>query len=179
MPEHSICNKHSFIYQFKLTNISHIALVKEIENNNVVLLCEPVAAVNKLFNRFGTNQFFQTLAAAFPMALMAYAFGALGLADNPDCVTIGSLMMLVPGLLITNAMRDIIYGDTNSGINRLVQVLLIAAAIALGTAAAWNLASAMWGVPTGSGTVTYSLPWQCLHSFFGCLGCRPCLLPGR
>lgn len=129
-----------------------------------------VGAVNRLNSRLGANQFFQTLAAAFPMALLAYALGALGLADNPDCVTIGALMLLVPGLLITNAMRDIIYGDTNSGTNRLVQVLLIAAAIALGTAAAWNTAAALWGVPVGSGTVEYSLAAQCIHSFFGCLG---------
>lgn len=129
-----------------------------------------VGAVNKLMSRLGANQFFQTLAAAFPMALLAYALGALGLANNPDCVTIGALMLLVPGLLITNAMRDIIYGDTNSGINRLVQVLLIAAAIALGTAAAWNTASALWGTPTGSGAVDYSLLAQCVHCFFGCLG---------
>ena len=130
-----------------------------------------VAGVTTLFSKLGsTNQFFQTLAAAFPMALLAYVLGALGIADNPDCVTIGALMLLVPGLLITNAMRDIIYGDTNSGTNRLVQVLLIAVAIALGTAAAWNTATLLWGAPIGSGTVTYTLAAQCIHSFFGCLG---------
>lgn len=129
-----------------------------------------VGAVNQLINRFGTNQFFQTLATSFPMALLAYGLGAMGLADNPDCVTIGALMLLVPGLLITNAMRDIIYGDTNSGTNRLVQVLLIAAAIALGTAAAWSSACALWGVPVGSGIIAYNLPLQCLHCFLGCLG---------
>ena len=41
---------------------------------------------------------------------------------------IGALMLLVPGLLFTNAMRDIMYGDTNSGLNRVVLVLLIAVA---------------------------------------------------
>ena len=81
------------------------------------------------------NQFFRTIAASFFMALLAYGMYALGIARNPDTVTIGALMILVPGLLFTNAMRDIIYGDTNSGVNRIVQVLLIAAAIALGTAA--------------------------------------------
>lgn len=129
-----------------------------------------VGVINRLTSRLGANQFFQTLAVAFPMALLAYALGTLGLANNPDCVTIGALMLLVPGLLITNAMRDIIYGDTNSGINRLVQVLLIAAAIALGTAAAWNTATALWGAPVGSGTVSYNLAAQCIHCFFGCLG---------
>lgn len=35
-------------------------------------------------------------------------------------VIIGALMLLVPGLLITNSMRDIIYGDTSSGVSRIV-----------------------------------------------------------
>jgi uncharacterized membrane protein YjjB (DUF3815 family) len=66
-------------------------------------------------------------------------------------------------------MRDIIYGDTNSGTNRIVQVFLIAAAIALGTAAAWNVAAWLWGapgdMPGGIGLLESLLP--CL---IGCIG---------
>ena len=129
-----------------------------------------IGAVNRFMNLFNTNQFFQTLAAAFTMALIAYGLGALGLANNPDSVIIGALMLLVPGLLITNAMRDIIYGDTNSGINRLVQVLLIAVAIAFGTAAAWNAAALLWGAPNGGIVMEYNIGIHCIGSFFGCLG---------
>ena len=82
---------------------------------------------------------------------------------------IGTLMMLVPGLPITNAMRDIIYGDTNSGIFRLVQVVFTALAIALGTAAAWHLTSGVYGV-TGSATVTWHPLAQAVAVFVGCLG---------
>ena len=60
---------------------------------------------------------------------------------------IGTLMLLVPGILFTNALRDIIFGDTNSGINRVVEALLIAAAVALGTAVAWNLTYTNLGLP--------------------------------
>jgi len=95
-----------------------------------------VGLVNRALEKFKTNQFFQTIAASFLMALTAYALAALNLTDSADSVIIGALMILVPGLLFTNAMRDIIYGDTNSGVNRIVQVFLIAAALALGTAAA-------------------------------------------
>ena len=129
-----------------------------------------IGLINRFMNRHNTNQFFQTMAASFPMALLAYAMGALGLAHNPDCVIIGALMLLVPGLLITNAMRDIIFGDTNSGINRLIQVLLIAVAIALGTATAWNTAALLWGAPMAAGTIHYSLFWQCIHCILGCMG---------
>lgn len=129
-----------------------------------------VSIVNRLMQNLGANLFFRTIAASFPMALLAYALQALGLSANPDAVTIGALMLLVPGLLITNAMRDIIYGDTNSGINRLVQVLLIAAAIVLGTAAAWNCAAALWGTPTSTGPVDYALWAQWLPCAIGCIG---------
>ena len=116
------------------------------------------------------NPFFRTITTCFLMTLLAYAFGAAGIASNPDAVTIGALMILVPGLLFTNAMRDIIYGDTNSGINRIVQVLLIAVALALGSAAAWNVATLLWGVPVSAPEISYLPLVQCLFAFVGCLG---------
>ena len=129
-----------------------------------------VGAVALFLDRQQANQFFKILAASFPMALLAYALAAVGIAENADMVTIGALMLLVPGLLFTNAMRDIIFGDTNSGVNRIVQVVLIAVAIGLGTAAAWNAAAALWGPPvspqtTMGGPITGLVP--CL---IGCLG---------
>ncbi len=128
-----------------------------------------VAAINRLTEKWHANQFFCTVTAAFPMALLAYILGALGIAPNADCVIIGALMLLVPGLLFTNAMRDIIYGDTNSGINRIIQVLLIAMAIAIGTAAAWNTV-ALWSVPMESAGVTHDILLHCLACAIGCYG---------
>ena len=129
-----------------------------------------VGLVSKVLDAWKANQFFRTIAASFLMALLAYAMGALGISRNPDAVTIGTLMLLVPGLLFTNAMRDIIYGDTNSGVNRIVQVFLVAVAIALGTATAWNLASHLWGTPASVAAIDYSIPAQCLFSMIGCVG---------
>ena len=128
-----------------------------------------VGTINRLMDKMMANQFFRTIAAAFPMALLAYALSALGIADDPDMVTIGALMILVPGLLFTNAMRDIIFGDTNSGTNRIVQVLLIAAAIALGTAAAWNTAAILWGAPV-SGNSGIGIWASLIPCFIGCYG---------
>jgi len=129
-----------------------------------------VGIVNCTLEKLHVNAFFKTIAAAFLLAFSAYGVGALGLSPNIDAVIIGALMILVPGLLFTNAMRDIIFGDTNSGINRIVQVLLIAAAIALGTGAAWNLSNSLFGVPTSVEALTH--PWfiQALACFVGCVG---------
>ena len=129
-----------------------------------------VGFVNQLLDARKANQFFRTIASAFLMAMLAYAMGAAGITDNPDAVTIGALMILVPGLLFTNAMRDIIYGDTNSGVNRIVQVFLVAVALALGTATAWSAASSLWGTPASVSGMQYSLFLQCLFAFIGCIG---------
>ena len=128
-----------------------------------------IGLVSKLMDDLKANPFFSTIASSFFMALVAYILAGLGWTDNVDTAIIGALMILVPGLLFTNSMRDIIYGDTNSGINRLVQVILIAVAIASGTAAAWQATSFMWG-QTGGAIVTHSYVVQCLVSFIGCVG---------
>ncbi len=129
-----------------------------------------VGIVNRFTGKWKANQFFSIIAAAFPMALMAYALSATGLADNADMVNIGALMLLVPGLLFTNAMRDIIFGDINSGTNRIVQVLLIAAAIVTGTAAAWNVASFLWGNPVSGPVAEVTVLGSALPCFVACLG---------
>ena len=129
-----------------------------------------VGFISRLLEDHKANPFFRTIATSFVMALVAYAMGAAGIAQNPDAVTIGALMILVPGLLFTNAMRDIIYGDTNSGINRIVQVMLTAIAIALGTAVAWSLAESLWGTPVSGVAISYSIPAHCLFALLGCIG---------
>lgn len=129
-----------------------------------------VGIVDKYLDGLKANQFFRTIASSFLMSMLAYAFGAIGLAPNPDAVTIGALMLLVPGLLFTNAMRDIIYGDTNSGVNRIVQVFLVAAALSLGTAVAWNLSSMIWGEPKNLGLAEYNFATEYVLCFVGCIG---------
>lgn len=129
-----------------------------------------IGLVNRQMNRLKVNPFFSTLTAAFLMSLVAYAITNLRVTSRPDAVIIGALMILVPGLLFTNAMRDIIFGDTNSGINRIVQVLLIAAAIALGTAVAWNTTTVLWKEPAGLPAYQHSFPVLCIATFVGCLG---------
>ena len=129
-----------------------------------------VCLVDRYLDQLKANQFFRTIAASFLMALLAYGLEGVGIAQNPDAVTIGALMLLVPGLLFTNAMRDIIYGDTNSGVNRIVQVFLIAAALSLGTASAWSVAGRLWHIPGNAGMVSYRILSQCLYCFAGCIG---------
>lgn len=129
-----------------------------------------IGVINHYLNKLNVNPFFNTIAAAFVMALSAYSMAALGIAQNADMVIIGALMILVPGLIFTNAMRDIIFGDTNSGINRIVQVLLIAAAIALGTGAGWYTTDLLFSVPIGLVPMKHLYEVQNISTFIACTG---------
>lgn len=97
------------------------------------------------FVRLGTNRFFKTVAGGAVSALMALGLSLAGIGHNVDLITIGALMLLVPGLIFTNAMRDIMAGDTMTGISKTAEALLIGAAIALGTGSALWLAQLLWG----------------------------------
>ena len=126
--------------------------------------------INRFMDKMKVNPFFVTILSAFVMALTAYGLNVNRIVGNVDGVVIGALMILVPGLLFTNAMRDIIYGDTNSGIMRIVQVLLIAMGMALGTAVAWNTAAFLWQQPVSGAGMNHSLLITSLGSLIGCIG---------
>lgn len=51
---------------------------------------------------------------------------------HTDKIMIGDIMVLIPGIALTNAVRDILIGDTISGFMRLIEALLWAGALAVG-----------------------------------------------
>lgn len=129
-----------------------------------------VGIITQIMNRLKVNPFFSTMTTAFVMAMAAYGLGSLHIADNTDMVIIGTLMLLMPGLIFTNAMRDIIFGDINSGINRIVQVIMIASAVAIGTVTAFKVTSAVWGVPHTGAALFHPYFIQCIAALIGCIG---------
>ncbi len=98
----------------------------------------------RLMTRLRVNLFFQTMTAAFFIGTVSQTLSHFGVIRFADATAIGALMLLVPGMMMTDSMRDIIYGDTMSGINKLVQVGLVAAALLLGTGVALRLSHALW-----------------------------------
>ncbi|MBL4935132.1 threonine/serine exporter family protein [Clostridium sp. YIM B02515] len=84
-------------------------------------------------SRININEFFINVLGGAIAALIALIAVELNLANNVDKIIIGSIMLLVPGLAITNAIRDTIAGDLVSGISRALEAFLIAVAIAVGS----------------------------------------------
>lgn len=56
----------------------------------------------------------------------------LGICDNYSKTVIGDIMLLIPGITLTDSLRDMFYGDLISSIQRLSEALLFSAAIAFG-----------------------------------------------
>lgn len=138
-------------------------------------LCSGISAaivclISRFMDKARANTFFSTMLTALPLAFVPYFFGAIGLCPSPDAAIIGAVMVLIPGLLFTNAIRDIIFGDTNSGVNRIIQVLMIAVAIACGTAVALKLSTALWGIPVSAAAIDHHFLVECVACAMGCVG---------
>lgn len=73
-------------------------------------------------------EFLGGMAVAFCGASLHLLWPNLG----ADPVIIGGIMPLVPGVAITNAIRDVIAGDLLSGISRGLEAALTSAAVAMG-----------------------------------------------
>ena len=82
---------------------------------------------------FGGNGFFHTLVSSAAASVLALGLVRMGIPARLDVITISALMMLVPGVAITNAMREIMAGDVLSSLSHASAALLTAVAIALGT----------------------------------------------
>ncbi len=90
-----------------------------------------VSVLNMHKIKFG-NQMLYTVAVSFIGAITALTIVKLGIGNNTDMVMIGTIMLLIPGLAFGNAVRDLLFGDTVSGIIQFVQALLIAVMVAFG-----------------------------------------------
>ncbi|WP_088009409.1 threonine/serine exporter family protein [Indiicoccus explosivorum] len=79
-------------------------------------------------------RFFAEFVAAVLIGVLAYAVVGVGLGEELDGIIIGSVMPLVPGLLITNAVRDLMAGHFVSGLSKGAEAFLTAFAIGAGIA---------------------------------------------
>lgn len=96
--------------------------------------------------RLEVNSMFANIVGGALISASAAAMAWLGILESYDRVIVGSIMTLVPGLAITNSMRDLIAGDFLAGITRFSEALLIGASIAAGASISLGLARYLWGL---------------------------------
>lgn len=85
------------------------------------------------------SYFLNNIAGGFVAAFVAMLFFITGWGNSVDKTIIGSIMTLVPGVAITNAIRDAISGDLVSGTARAAEAFLVAVAIASGAGIALRI----------------------------------------
>lgn len=78
------------------------------------------------------NSFMQTMLTSMLLTFLSILSLKFHMIQNLDATIIGCLMILVPGIAITNSLRDIIDGNYLSGQARLFEAFFIAMAIAAG-----------------------------------------------
>ena len=79
-------------------------------------------------------KFFAEFMASLIIGFLAFYTVEVGLGYELDKIIIGSVMPLVPGLLITNAVRDLMVGHFVSGLSKGAEAFLTAFAIGAGVA---------------------------------------------
>lgn len=100
----------------------------------------PIALVIYLMNAYikatGVNRLFFTALSSFLSGFLALMFVHFGFGENANMIMIGDIMLIVPGLMLVNSVREMLCGDIMSGLLRLLESIIIAMAIACGFAVA-------------------------------------------
>lgn len=88
-----------------------------------IVLIADKASMNKIFTKF---------LCSFAVSSLALVGMRLGFIDSIDKAVIGNIMLLIPGVGLTNGLRDLFAGDSIAGLLRLIEAVLTALAIAAG-----------------------------------------------
>ncbi len=85
-----------------------------------------------LFSRFNANNLLAKFFCSFFACMVAFGSCRVGLAGRVDYIIIGNIMALIPGVGLTNSLRDLFIGDSISGTLRFIEAIMHAIAIACG-----------------------------------------------
>ncbi len=97
-----------------------------------------LTTVNQI-SKYKMTFFINNFIGATLASILSLLTVKIGIGQNMDIIIIGSIMALVPGVAITNAMRDTISGDFLSGLSRGMEAIFSALAIAFGVGLVLNV----------------------------------------
>lgn len=95
-----------------------------------------ISLLSKKIGAYLPGMIFSNFFFAFLSGCLIYSLTRCFPSLSAGRILIGDIMLLIPGLAITNSVRDIMVGDTISGTMRFVESLLWAGALAVGFATA-------------------------------------------
>ncbi len=102
-------------------------------------------AAAAFLDRYDINYFIRGFSCCGLATFLALLTDATGISGYYSPIVIGALMIFVPGVAITNSIRDFLSGDMLSGVSRLAEATVIAVSLAAGA----GLVISLWKVIGG------------------------------
>lgn len=96
-------------------------------------------------NKIETNLFIQGFSCCALATFLALIATNLGLGFNISSIIIGSIMIFLPGVALTNAVRDTLAGDLLAGITKGMEAVIIAVSLAVGVGVVFRIWVALGG----------------------------------
>ena len=88
--------------------------------------------ITALLGKANANKFMVKFLCSLAACLIIFTLKSFSVVSSVDNIIIANIMTLIPGIGLTNSLRDLFVGDSVSGILRLIEVALLALAIACG-----------------------------------------------
>ncbi|MEG0830319.1 MAG: threonine/serine exporter family protein [Anaerovoracaceae bacterium] len=102
--------------------------------------------VSLILRKFEINYFIRAFCCCAISAFCALLCTEVIATTNYNAIIIGSIMIFVPGVAITNSIRDFLSGDMLSGIARLTEAFIIAIALATGAGVILKIWGSIGGI---------------------------------
>ncbi|HEY5585411.1 MAG TPA: threonine/serine exporter family protein [Ruminiclostridium sp.] len=122
----------SFIYTLFFNGTIFDALTSAIISIGIYLMLEKISEV-------GFFQFLEYYLSGFIIGIVSFTVEILIPAINKDNVITGSIIVLLPGVALTNGIKDLLYGDFVSGTAKFGEAMLIIIAMSFGIGTALSL----------------------------------------
>lgn len=90
--------------------------------------------LESVIRRESVNTLLTALLCAAAGGLLSNLAVRAGLGSHADLISIGNIMLFIPGIAFTNSLRDLFSGDTITGLIRFCESILLAIIVALGFA---------------------------------------------
>ena len=89
---------------------------------------------DRVLRRVEVNSLLSALLSSVVGGALAAVLVRLGLGESVDMISIGNIMLLIPGIALTNSLRDMFSGNTMTGMLRFLEAIIKALVIAFGFA---------------------------------------------
>ncbi len=90
------------------------------------------------------NSLIQTMFCSAVTSISVMLLVGIGIGVHPDKIMIGNIMLVIPGIQLTNSLRDMISGDMISGLLNLSEALMKAISVAMGFALGVLFGGGIW-----------------------------------